>query len=129
MRRKFRVRVGEKTFDVEVEEVTEAKSMIDTGGPPSASVPSVTSPIVAPRTEPAATYAAEGRFVRAPLPGRVLAVRVRVGDLVKAGDTVLVLESMKMENEIVAPRSGVVRKIHVAEQASVNYGDNLVEIE
>lgn len=70
----------------------------------------------------------DGR-VKAPIPGRIQAVRVAVGEEVEAGQPLLVLEAMKMENEIRAPRRGHVKEIHVVPGQSVALGDLLLEIE
>ena len=62
------------------------------------------------------------------MPGVVLKVLVDEGDMVEAGDAVMIIEAMKMENEIKAPASGTVKKIHVENGESVNTGDPLIEI-
>lgn len=67
--------------------------------------------------------------VTAPILGTVLSIKVKVGDKVRAGDTLLTVEAMKMENEILAPRDGVVKEIRVSEGQTVNFGDVLVIIE
>ena len=74
---------------------------------------------VAPKAEPAAPKAAVGNKVVAPLPGRVISVKVKEGDTVNAGDEVVVLEAMKMENSITSDYSGTVQQVVVAE------GDNV----
>ena len=66
--------------------------------------------------------------VVAPIPGRVMSVRVSRGESVRAGQTLVMLEAMKMENEISAPRQGVVRDIWVAEGATVKKDQRLLEI-
>ncbi len=76
----------------------------------------------------AARPAAKGS-VPAPIAGRVLSIRVKAGDEVKAGDVLLILEAMKMENEIKAPADGVVKEVLVAEGARVAEGDGLVVVE
>jgi len=65
----------------------------------------------------------------APMPGTVIEVLVKVGDLVKADDEVVILESMKMENPICAPADGTVKEVKVAEQAKVDTNQVLVVIE
>ena len=64
----------------------------------------------------------------APMPGTVLDVKVSVGQAVQAGETVVVLEAMKMENEIVAPQDGTVASINVHKGDTVNSGDTLVSM-
>lgn len=63
--------------------------------------------------------------VSAPMPGNILDVRVKPGDSVKAGDTLLILEAMKMENEISAPQDGTIASVNVAKGDTVNSGDLL----
>ena len=67
--------------------------------------------------------------MKSPLPGTVLAVKVNVGDRVTTGQTLVVLEAMKMENNIDADRGGVVKEISVQQGATVMEGDNLIVIE
>jgi biotin carboxyl carrier protein len=67
--------------------------------------------------------------LRAPMPGRVVKLLVKAGEAVKAGQGVLVVEAMKMENELKAPRDGVVKQLHAAEGAAVEAGQDLARIE
>ncbi len=67
--------------------------------------------------------------IKAPLPGLILEIQVSVGDEIKAGQDILVMEAMKMENEIQATQSGVVKKIDVEEGENVYEGDVLIELE
>lgn len=67
--------------------------------------------------------------VAAPMPGLVLNVKVKVGERINEGDVLLILEAMKMENEITAPTSGSIKSINVAEGSTVNTGDIMVIIE
>lgn len=84
----------------------------------------------APAAASAASAApASGAAVKSPLPGTVLALKVNVGDTVSAGQTLLILEAMKMENNIDAPNGGVVKQILVQQGATVAEGDNLIVIE
>ena len=125
MKRKFIVRVGDKTYPVEVEEVQEETTQAPAPRPvviESQAAPSEVTPRQA-RVE-TATGA-----IRSPLPGKVVSIKCSVGDSVKAGDTVLVLESMKMENAIMAPKSGRVKEIPVVEGANVALDDVLLVIE
>ena len=75
---------------------------------------------------PAAAPQAAGEVVPSPLPGTVLQVKVSAGEAVKAGQLLLVIEAMKMENEILAPRDGTVAQVVAAKGATVNTGDALV---
>lgn len=67
--------------------------------------------------------------ITAPLPGVILELKIREGDGVKTGDVLLIMEAMKMENNILAEGSGVVKRIHVAKGSTVLQGDLLIEIE
>jgi len=67
--------------------------------------------------------------VEAPLPGTIFKVIVKEGDTVKKGDTILILEAMKMENNILAEKDGLIKKLNVSEGDAVLQGDLLVEIE
>ena len=87
------------------------------------------APKAAPAPAPAPKAAASAKSVTSPLPGNVISLSVAVGDTVKRGQTVLVMESMKMENNIPAPRDGKVTAIHVAAGKSVMQGDALLDIE
>jgi biotin carboxyl carrier protein len=121
MKRKFKVTVDGETFLVEVEEVAE-------GGPaPRTEVarPQGFNRTVPTRVEPAAG-AMKGGIVIAPLPGVVSELRVAEGERVEAGSVLLVLEAMKMENEIYAPVDGVVGEVYVKVGQQVGRGDRLV---
>lgn len=72
--------------------------------------------------------AAGDSFVKAPIPGLVVKVTVTEGDRVQAGESLVILEAMKMENELRAPRNGVVASIHVHPGDSVNQGETLVTL-
>jgi biotin carboxyl carrier protein len=126
--RKFRIKVGDKLFEVEVEEVGVEKPsiLIEVPAPPppprEVTPPRPTAEVKAPTTKVPG-------LVQAPIPGTIISIKCGEGDLVKAGDPLLVLESMKMENVIYSPKAGRVKKIYVSENVSVNFGDPLVEIE
>lgn len=121
MKKKFRVTVDDETFIVEVEEVVEE------GKAPNTDVEKLPQPA---RTVLRRLEKPEGRVeagvVTAPIPGVVLDVRVSERDRVEAGSVLLVLEAMKMENEIYSPSDGVVKKMYVKVGQQVNRGDDLV---
>ena len=115
--RKFNVTVNGVVYEVEVEEV-------GAGAPAAAPVapaaPKAAAPAAAPKAAaPAATGKAGSVAIKAPMPGTILKVNVKVGDSVKKGDVVCVLEAMKMENDICAPQDGVVSSVEVSQGASV----------
>ena len=119
----YRITVNGKTYDVTVEE-TGASA-------PAAPVAAPAAPAAkaAPAAAPAAPAAPAGaEKVTSPMPGTVLAVKVAVGQSVKKGETVVLLEAMKMENEIPAPRDGVVASISVNKGSSVQAGDLLISL-
>jgi biotin carboxyl carrier protein len=113
----YRISVNGKVFDVTVESVGE-----------SAQTPSLAPAAATPALVPAPAVAGSGTEERvlSPMPGNIWEVSALVGQSVAAGECLIVLESMKMENEIVAPRAGVVKQILVAKGASVETSDVLV---
>ncbi len=117
--RKFNINVNGTLYEVEVEEI---------GG---ATTAPVAAPAPAPATAPApapATAPAGATVVSAPMPGNIMDVKVKVGDTVAEGDVLCILEAMKMENEIMAPKAGTVVAVSTSKGASVNSGDALVSI-
>ncbi len=119
----YRITVNGKTYDVTVEE-TGASA-------PAAPIAAAPAPAAkaAPAAAPAAPAAPAGaEKVTSPMPGTVLAVKVADGQSVKKGETVVLLEAMKMENEIPAPRDGVVASISVNKGSSVQAGDLLISL-
>ena len=122
------VTVNGVKYDVEIEG---AKAV--TKKPAVVPAPEATGLSVTPKTpiasKPAAAPAATGAKVTCPLPGTVIAINVKEGDTVAAGQTLLVLEAMKMENNIDAERGGVVKQILVSAGSTVMEGDTLIVIE
>ncbi len=129
--KRFRVNVDGQSFEVEVEEIGAGSvGQVETKPAPSAApAPKPAAPAPKPAT-PAPKPAAGGAAgsINAPMPGNILSVKVNEGDQVKAGQVLLILEAMKMENEIVAPKDGVVNKIYVATGQSVSTSDPLVAL-
>ena len=128
---KYEVTLNGKKYEVEVSE-TEATVVNVADAPVSAPAP-VQAPVQAPAVEapapaPAPAVAGEGEKVLAPMPGTILGVKVNIGDAVKAGDVVVVLEAMKMENDIVAPCDGTIKQILVQKTSTVNTDDVLAVI-
>lgn len=95
---------------------------------PVQAAPAQTAPVQAPAAAPAPAASGAGKAVTSPLPGVIIAVKVNVGDAVKAGQEVAVLEAMKMENSIEATHDGTVTAIHVAKGDSVLEGAPVVTI-
>ena len=117
--KKYRVNVNGTDYEITLEEVTGAE----------ASKPAAPAPQAAPAPAAAPAASAGSEQVVSPMPGNILNVNVKVGDTVKKGQVLLILEAMKMENEILAPRDGVVAQVAVSKGATVNTGDVQVVIE
>ena len=119
--RKFQITVNGNTYEVEVEE-------LGAGAPAAAAAPTATPAAkpAAPAAPKAAPAAAGSVAINSPMPGNINAIKVSAGQSVKKGDTLLILEAMKMENEILAPKDGTVAQVNVSKGASVNSGDVLV---
>lgn len=125
--RKFVINVNGKSYDVEVEEIRNGVAV----STPVVSAPVQAAPVAAPAPAPAApkaTGTAGSVKVEAPMPGNILKVNVKVGDTVSEGQSLVVLEAMKMENDIVAPSAGTVASVNVSTGDSVNSGDVLVTL-
>ncbi len=116
----YRITVNGKTYEVTVEETGAAAPVA------AAPAPVQAAPAPAKAAAPAAPAGAEK--VTSPMPGTVLAVKVAAGQSVKKGETVVLLEAMKMENEIPAPRDGVVASVAVSKGSSVQAGDLLISL-
>jgi biotin carboxyl carrier protein len=99
---------------------------VPAAAPASAPTPPPVTPV--PAAAPSAAASSDSMVV-APMPGIILSILVQEGDEVAAGDAMLVLEAMKMENEIHASRAGKIKKIHVSEGAEVQSGSRLIELE
>ncbi|HHV53234.1 MAG: biotin/lipoyl-binding protein [Synergistota bacterium] len=144
MPRRFRVVVNGKIYEVEVEELGEGSVRVAsqptqayTPPVPVASAPvAQTQPVPpapvaqapAPSPAPSTSAPAGATTVSAPMPGKILKVSVQPGSAVKSGELLLILEAMKMENEILSPASGTVKEVRVKAGDSVNTGDTLVII-
>ena len=131
MSNKYRVVVDGTAYTVEVESLGAGAAMPAPVAAPAAPVAAAPAPAAAPAAEaPAAPAAvAEGAStVTAPMPGKILNVKVNVGDSVNNGDLVLLLEAMKMENEVFATASGKVTEVRVKSGDSVSTGDVLLVI-
>ena len=121
--RKYLVNVNGTSYEVMVEEINGAIPAAPVAAAPAAPAAPVVSAPAAPVAVPAAPVsAATGETISSPMPGTILSVSVKQGDTVKKGQVLMVLEAMKMENEIVSPKSGVVVSVGVSAGASVNTG-------
>ena len=117
---KYVVTLNGKNYEVEVEEtdaVITAVTDAAPAAPVAAAAPAASAAAPTPAAAPAA--AADGQKVLSPMPGTILSVNVSVGSAVKAGEVILILEAMKMENEIVAPCDGTVKQLAVQKGSTV----------
>ncbi len=143
--KRYRITVDGQTYDVTVEETqgepSAARSQASSQGPGPARAP-ISSQQAARAVDANASTGQGGQTsaptapstkkttftIKAPMPGVVMSFKIVAGQSVKKGDVVLILEAMKMENEIVSPQDGTVLALHVPEGASVNTGDSLVDL-
>ena len=124
--KKFNITVNGQAYEVEVEEM--GGSAAPVAAAPKAA-PVAAAPKEAPAPAPKAAAApvpAGAATVSAPMPGKILSVAVKPGDAVKRGQVLLILEAMKMQNEIMAPSDAKVADVRVAAGQSVNTGDAMV---
>lgn len=136
--KKFLIKVNGNQYEVEVEEIKDGSAapqiVQEVKAPaaaPAAPAAQVSAP--APKAEVSETKVsnevpAGAKTINAPMPGTILNINVRTGDVVKKGQVLLILEAMKMENEIVAPNDGKIASINVSQGASVNAGDVLLSM-
>lgn len=127
----LRITVNGKTYDVQVEETgATAAPAAAVAAPAPVAAPVAAAPAPAAQ-EPApqvSAPSADATAVECPMPGTILAVNVSAGDNVKEGDVLVILEAMKMENEICAPQDGVVDAVCVNKGDTVSPGQTLVSI-
>ncbi len=142
----YQLRIGETEYTAEVKELTPDQARIVINGteykvdliniarPAVAETeivrpqPSAASTIPAKATSSRPNPASRGGAVRSPLPGMILEVKVKEGAAVNAGDPLLIMEAMKMENVVPAPHNGTVKKILVSNGDNVAEGDVLIEV-
>ncbi len=126
---KYKVTLNNRTYEVEVEA---GQAMLvdeyEAYAPAPAAAPAPVAAALAAASVSAAPALAAGEVVKSPMPGNILKINVTVGQKVNEGDTLLVLEAMKMENEIAASKAGTVAQIIVSKGAVVETGAPLVVI-
>ena len=140
----YKINIAGKTYDVEVGDISKSPVQVSVDGTVyQVEIPESTGDrasgveaTFAPK--PVAPVAAVSRasipdslddgVVRSPMPGRILSVNISVGDMVKKGQPIFILESMKMENTIASSIDGTVTSLHVAVSDSVQHGQTLAEI-
>ena len=113
--KKYRVNVNGTVYEVEVEEITGAAAAAPAAAPAPAA--------------PVAAAPAGGEKVTAPMPGNILSVNVAAGDAVKRGQVLMILEAMKMENEIMSPCDGVIASVNTSKGSTVESGALLCVIQ
>ena len=114
--KKYRVTVNGTVYEIELEEMTGA-------------APAAAAPAAAPAPAPAAAAPAGGEQVTSPMPGTILSVNVAAGDTVKRGQVLMILEAMKMENEIMCPCDGKIVSVNTSKGAAVESGTLLCVIQ
>ena len=129
---KYKVTLNGRTYEVEVEAgkamcVAEYEAFVPAApaAAPVAAAPVAAAPAAAPAA-PVAAAPVAGEAVTAPMPGNILKVAVTAGQAVKEGDLLVVLEAMKMENEIFAPKAGTVAQVLVSKGSTVDTGATMV---
>lgn len=139
--RKYIVKVNGSVYEVEVEELTAGEAAQipaapaqQTAAPAQPAAPAQQAEDKkpaeqAPAQQTAAPAAAGAKTITAPMPGSIISVSVKPGDTFRSGQVLLILEAMKMENEIMAPRDGRVVSVNVSGGSSVNSGDVLISYE
>ena len=120
--KRFLIKINGKTYDAEVEVLGASAAAPAPAAAPKAAAP---APAPAPAAPAAAPKAGGPANVTSPLPGTVLRLVKNAGDTVAAGEVVMIVESMKMENEVVAPEAGRIASIAVAAGSAINTGDLL----
>lgn len=145
--KEYKIKINGNNYDVAIDEVEDNVAKIQVNGTPynveferpiakpksavKVNRPAVQAPATpqpAPVSKPAAASSADGQTVNSPLPGVVLKINVKEGDSVKKGDTLIILEAMKMENAIDAPCDGTIKSIKVQNGDSVLEGAALIVI-
>ncbi len=127
---KYKVTLNGRTYEVEVEAgkamlLDEYEAVVPTAAPVAAPA-AAPAPVAAPAAAPAPAAPVAGDAVTAPMPGNILKVNVTPGQAVKEGDVLVVLEAMKMENEILAPKACTVKQVLVSKGSTVDTGATLV---
>jgi biotin carboxyl carrier protein len=120
--KRFNITVNGKAYDVAVEEVDASTAAAAAPAPAPVSAPAPAAPAAAPA-------AGAGEKVTAPMPGTVLDVKVSAGDTVAKGQVIMILEAMKMENDIVASCDGKITSVLAKKGDTVNSGDTLATIQ
>lgn len=122
--KKYRVNVNGVDYEIALEALKDGEDFAPKAAAPAAAPAPAATPAAAPAAAPAG-----GEKVTSPMPGTILNVNVSAGTTVTAGQVLMILEAMKMENEIMAPRAGKIVSVNVEKGASVESGTLLCVIE
>ena len=129
---KYKVTLNNRVYEVEVEQgqamLIDEYELSAPAAPAASAAPAAAAPAAAPAAAAAPVSVAAGEPVKSPMPGNILRIEVSQGQQVKEGDVLMVLEAMKMENEIVATKSGTIAQIAVSKGAVVETGAVLAVI-
>ena len=126
--KKYTITVNGTAYEVEFEDMggaaaTAPKAAAPKAAPVPAAAPAPKAAAPAPAAKPVAAGSAT---ISAPMPGKVLEVKVKAGDAVKAGDVLMILEAMKMQNEIMAPADGTISDVRISAGQTVGTGDVMI---
>ena len=129
--KKYTITVNGTAYEVEVEEMggaaaTAPKAAAPKAAPATGTGRCSTAPKAAAPAPAAKPVAAGSATISAPMPGKVLEVKVKAGDAVKSGDVLMILEAMKMQNEIMAPADGTISDVRVSAGQTVGTGDVMI---
>ncbi|MDD4565242.1 MAG: acetyl-CoA carboxylase biotin carboxyl carrier protein subunit [Eubacteriales bacterium] len=129
---KYNITVNGTVYEVEVEEVRVAASASAAAAPVEApaanTAPAASAPAPIPKAKATETISTDAVVVKSTMPGNILKIIVSPGEDVYEGQSLIILESMKMETDITAPNAGIIDTIQVSEGSSVNSGDVLLSI-
>lgn len=133
MLRKFNININGKDYIVKMEEIgvpqeTAQGAFHQPVAQPAPQAAPVAAPAPQPQAMPQPVVPGQGVVVEAPMPGSILQVLVKVGDRVEENQGLVILEAMKMENEIVAPKAGTVGAIHVTSGSTIDVGQPMITI-
>jgi biotin carboxyl carrier protein len=129
MKKKFKVTVEGRTFIVEIEEIAEQELTSLKSEALKEEAPVLMEKPFQIQKKEVSEKVVEEAVIKAPIDGTVTRIEKKLGERVSAGELVLILEAMKMENEICAPKSGVIKELNVSEGSPVHQGDVLAVIE
>lgn len=124
----YTITVNGTPYNVTVEDATGSAALVASAPAPAPAAAPASAPAPAPAAAPAVPAAAGSVSVDAPMPGNILDIKVSNGASVKAGDVLVILEAMKMENDIVAPQDGTVASVNVNRGDTVEAGQTLVSL-